>query len=92
MIELFAGTDGIPRERRRKRIRGGPLSAEQIGPSAIHADAFDTPNTYQLQADIITAVALIGNIHQAPCRGGQIGAMASHRADFSRRDRIMQAI
>ena len=83
VIELFAGTDGNPRERAPgKKIRGQPVSAKQIGPPAVHADAFDAPNAYQLHADIITAVPLVGNIDQSLCRG------SSNRRHVPRRPRF----
>ena len=66
MIELIAGVDGNPRQRRSEAesTRRSPDLTKLVRPPAVHAHAFDAANANQLNADIITAVPLVGNIHQ----------------------------
>src|SRR4029077_2856378 len=63
VIELFAGVDGNPRERAGQEAARGPTLRKPVGSPAVHAHAFDASNADQLQADIITTVSLVGNIH-----------------------------
>jgi hypothetical protein len=87
VIELFAGADGIPRRAASGNVIGRILR-QAIRPAAVHANAFHVPNADDQRGDIITTVALVGNIHKAVCRslqlrfgaqnGGHIGA--AHRA------------
>src|ERR1700674_5869129 len=59
--------------RRRKNAEG--LSAEFIGASAIHAYALSAADADYLQADVVSAVFVIGNGHQSPGRRVQVGAV-----------------
>jgi hypothetical protein len=68
VIELFPGVDGSLVSARSAESRPGePSLWKPIGSPAVHCHTFDAANADQLQADIITTVPLIGNIHQLAC-------------------------
>ena len=69
VIELVAGVDWNPRECGPGRgPAASPALGKPIGSPAVHAYAFNAANADQMQADIITTVSLVGNIHQPACR------------------------
>ena len=83
MIELVAWMDGSSRERVSGRNPAAiPELGEPVRSPAVHAHAFHTANADQLQADIITTVSLVGNIHQSLCRLRQIATVARERGHF----------
>jgi hypothetical protein len=66
--------------------------AEFIGPSAVQADAFHAPDPDELNAYIITAIAMIGKIDEAFGGGVQIGAAAQDGGHFGGFDGMIEAI
>ena len=94
VIELFAGVDGNPRRAcvRQKNSRRARYQRKPVGPPAVHAHAFDAANADQLQADIITAVPLVGNIDQPLCRVRQVAAMARDGRHLRAGHRAVQAV
>ncbi len=68
------------------------MLGEAIGAAAVHADAFDVANANDLSADIIIAVALIGKVHEALCRGAQVRAAVQYCGHFGAAHRAVQTI
>jgi hypothetical protein len=77
VVEGFAGF-------RLRHFVANRTSTEFVWPAAVHTHTFDTMDTDELNTDIVTAIALIGNRHQALCGGVQIFAVGDNVGDLGR--------
>ncbi len=74
VVELVAGMEC--HVVRRDALAGRQRLAQLVRPAPIHSHAFHASNSDQLNAYIITAIALVRNVHQPLGRRIQIAALA----------------
>jgi hypothetical protein len=70
---------GSSREYVVRKLAEDPELGKPVRSPAVHADPFDTANADQVQADIITTVSLVGNIHESLRGCGQVATVAGER-------------
>ncbi len=68
------------------------LSLNLIMPATVHTNSLDALNANELQAYVITAIALVGKRHELFASGGQITGLADDARKLFRRNRTVQAV
>src|SRR5690349_8986083 len=67
-------------------------SPQLVGPPAIHGRALDIADAYQLNADVVTTISLVGNPYKLFGGYAEVRIDTDDQLDIGSRDGAMQAV